>query len=183
MYYKSSLSVENVYYHEDSFHSMAEALTIEFKNMSLLVTLIYRHPRGNIASFLSLLDDILSAKYMQTNKKDIIFCGDININTLEDTKNVKKYQSLIESSKYEFLINDPTRVSKHNQTCIDHIFVKIKQNSLINTLIRYLRMSDHKSILIELSHCVKSKTCKTILTRYYSAGNIEKFKGSLEEVC
>ena len=33
------------------------------------------------------------------------------------------------------------------------------------------------SVLIELSHCVKSKTCKTILTRSYSAGIIEKFNG------
>ena len=69
-------------------------------------------------------------KNYRENKK-VFMVGDFNLNSLDysTNKKVKNFIDLMFSNGLLSVVNRPTRVTKHNASCIDHIYT----NSYINT--------------------------------------------------
>jgi exonuclease III len=57
---------------------------------------IYRLPSGNFSKFMMDLQHILQLLY--NSKTDLIICGDINLNYLEETIRVKQLKGLFKTS-------------------------------------------------------------------------------------
>ena len=98
------------------------AIKIDLSPTYIYVISIYRSPTGSFANFLNGIDDILNQLYKPNI--EIIICGDINVNYLDE--NCNKYRQLdalfatyniISTAKF------PTRSLKGSATAIDNIFI------------------------------------------------------------
>lgn len=54
--------------------------------------------------------------------KNLIVCGDINLNLLKQTPDSEHYLIKMASYGLDSKINDPTRITNNSQTLIDHVF-------------------------------------------------------------
>jgi exonuclease III len=61
------------------------AVQLHFSSIIFYILCVYRPPTGNFSYFLSSLESVLNQIY--SNSINIIICGDININYLDNTNN------------------------------------------------------------------------------------------------
>ena len=120
----------------DKFDSDIETLWIEIENRNsknIVLSGIYRPPRGNINSFKDHLKTIMS-KNSLTNKH-VFITGDFNINSLDYSSNehVKDFFDASFQNNFVPPINHPTRVTRKSATCIDHILTNSFIDSEIET--------------------------------------------------
>jgi len=176
IYHKCNLKVENLDIQKLVTNVHTEILSVFIKDIEIVISGIYRHPKGKVSDFLTDLDKIFSSKVFLSEKYRKIFCGDFNINTLNNNKNSHDYLSLVQSFDYTISADKPTRITNESSTCIDHIVYKMKPNDTINCIINTFNISDHSSININMKlwnpHTVKTK----ILRRIHSENNIQTFK-------
>ena len=98
----------SVFVHETLLFSTAEltefcndqdfeecAVKLHISSFKFCVLCVYRPPTGNFSYFLSSLEAILNQFY--TNSINIMICGDININYLNNTNNKLQLDSLLAS--------------------------------------------------------------------------------------
>ena len=64
-------------------------MQIKCKMSNIILAVIYRHPNKEISSFQNKICDRISS--LKSNKSNYIICGDININTLENTNKTIDY--------------------------------------------------------------------------------------------
>lgn len=57
--------------------------------------------------------------------------GNININLLNNSRDVDKYKVLMARYGFESHINEPTRTAGQSQTRIDHVFSKIMSKAKV----------------------------------------------------
>jgi exonuclease III len=82
---------------------------------------IYRPPAGNFTTFLLHLESVLTQLY--SNSLNLIICGDINVNYLQDSTNKSLLNSLLASFNVHSAVSFPTRISKNSSTAIDNILL------------------------------------------------------------
>ena len=82
---------------------------------------------GNFSYFLSSLESILNQLY--TNSINIIICGDININYLDNTNSKLQLDSLLLSYDLYSTVDFPTRISNCSSTAIDNTFIDKFKNT------------------------------------------------------
>jgi exonuclease III len=88
---------------------------------------LYRAPSGDFNQFLKRLDTTLN--YLYNPKSELIICGDINIDYLNES-NQKKTNSLLTTYKLTHTVNFATRIQNNSSTAIGNIFVdSIRLNS------------------------------------------------------
>ncbi len=85
------------------------------------IGIVYRPPSGNLEHFIDLLEnrvlDIEGEGYA-----DVLVMGDTNINILLRNDSKKQlYTAMLKRMKLSSLITEPTRITTHSKTCIDHI--------------------------------------------------------------
>lgn len=85
-----------------------------------LIMCVYRSPVGNFDVFINNISSFLQA--YRSVKKQIIVCGDFNVNFNSKCKNAALLVDTLRSFGLILRITDPTRVTKTSQTCIDNIF-------------------------------------------------------------
>jgi hypothetical protein len=68
------------------------AIQLESKTCKLIIISLYRAPSGDFNQFLKRLDTIL--KYPYNPKSEFIICGDINIDYLNESNQIKQINSL-----------------------------------------------------------------------------------------
>ena len=90
---------------------------------------IYRPPAGNFTAFLLHLESVLTQLY--SNTINLIICGDINVNYLQDSRNKFLLNSLLASFNLHSAVNFPTRISNSSSTTIDNIFIDKTKNTLL----------------------------------------------------
>jgi hypothetical protein len=56
-------------------------------------------------------------------KIDVIICGDININYLEETNRVKQLNALLKTYNLTNIFTFPTRIGRSTSTATDNIFM------------------------------------------------------------
>jgi endonuclease/exonuclease/phosphatase family metal-dependent hydrolase len=93
-----------------------------------------------------LIETILNQLY--NNSTNIIICGDININYLDNTKNKRQLDALLASYGLLSIVNFPTRIKNCSSTAIDNIFTDKDKNPnfKINQLLNGL--SDHDAQIL-----------------------------------
>lgn len=133
-------------------------LILEVGVQMLSIICIYRSPNDDIDQFLKGLDLFLT----QINKKIIsIFCGDININIMKNSKNCNDYLNIMAKNGFLPCINNFTRESSLSKTCIDHIFSNNIETNKINSHILRSSITDHFATILILSNlCIQNKNPK-----------------------
>jgi exonuclease III len=69
------------------------AIQLDIKTCKLIIISLYRAPSGDFNQFLKRLDTTL--KYLYNPKSEILICGDININYLNESNQKKQMNSLL----------------------------------------------------------------------------------------
>ena len=124
------------------------AVKLHISSFVFCILCVYRPPTGNFSCFLSSLGSILNQLY--TNSINIIICGDININYLDNTNSKLQLDSLLLSYDLYSMVDFPTRISNCSSTAIDNIFIDKFKNT--NFTIKPLPsgLSDHDAQILIL---------------------------------
>ena len=111
------------------------------------------------------------------HNRKLLVLGDFNVDLLSDTpaRDVLSFSDNFRSEHLQSLINRPTRITHHSETCLDHIYINSMQ-SLTSGVIE-LTVSDHNAIFcsIPFAHNV-NRELKLVQFRDHSTHNIEVFK-------
>ncbi|CAM1312392.1 Uncharacterised protein r2_g2279 [Pycnogonum litorale] len=108
----------------------------------LIIISVYRLHNSNISQFNLILDKILED--LNTSCKDIILCGDLNINLLKATEKTKDYLTTLDHYNLKSTITSSTRISNNSSTCIDHIFTNL--DMFVRGGVIHYEISDHLPI-------------------------------------
>ena len=138
----------------------------------------YNAPRTNKIHFLDNLD---SCSESLPDIIGIVFCGDLNSNTLDDNLNSRKYLNSKVSNGYEFLFNQPTRVTTESSTRMDHYITK---NIMITRLyvMEAENLTDHYPIYLGFSHASNGQACEKVFHDTSFVRNPKLVKNYLEEL-
>jgi len=128
-------------------------------NSTYCVISVYRSPNGNANIFLEQLQVILYNITTENKNINIIFCGDINIDLLNNNRLANNYLDLMTSYGFISYVNSPTRVWEGSETCIDHIFIKkIDKYYIDNAIILETSITDHFPIFIQIMPYIIKKS-------------------------
>ena len=112
---------------------------------NIIIGNVYRPPNGDVDEFIEHLENCIGK--IDTGKKDIFICGDVNIDMLDkknsSTLKLVEFLSQVGLSNY---IKNPTRYSKHKNSCIDHIYSN--SNSISDCGVLDVNISDHELVYI-----------------------------------
>ena len=165
-----------------------EGLWIEITNNfgdKYIVSVVYRHPRGNIKLFTEQLENYLSKIENDRTIKHSILTGDFNIDLIKFdlNNNTNEYLNTVIKNGFIPTILLPTRVTSHTCTLIDHIF-HLSRNSRMHVSSGNLMtdMSDHFANFIILHSDVKSKVTDRPKVRIFSEFNKNIFKRLIGEI-
>lgn len=113
---------------------------------------IYRPPsQFNTSNFVNSIDTLLSKL---NSFKNIILCGDINIDIVPNSPDRRAYEYLNVLASHGML---PTHtLPTHGRTCLDHIIIKTKLEA--TCFVFETSITDHESVAISFGHGVK-KAC------------------------
>jgi len=109
---------------------------------------IYRPPAGNFKTFLLHLESAITQLY--SNTMNLIICGDINVNYLQDSRNKSLLNSLLASFNLHSAVNFPTRINRKSSTIIDNVFVDKLKNPDYTIIPISNGLSDHAAQIILL---------------------------------
>jgi hypothetical protein len=93
---------------------------LHISSHTIVVIAIYRMPSGNFACFLDSLESILNWVY--NNSINIILCGDLNVNYLNDNHKIQLLDSLLASYSLHGNLQFPVRILNNNYVLIYYIF-------------------------------------------------------------
>jgi len=124
------------------------ALKFQILSKSFIILCIYRSPSGDFTYFLNQLECILTTLFTQST--NIILCGDLNTNLLDNDSKSLLLQSLLASYNLFNTVYFPTRIGNNSSSLIDNIYIDTNRFTftvcpLINGL------SDHDGQLIHLT--------------------------------
>ena len=158
-----------------------ELLCVEIsppKSKSFLVVAWYRPPSDPVDSF-NKLEKVLA--FLDKDGNEIILLGDTNCDLTKKStdhtldNNAKHISSLYELFSFKQLIEEPTRVTLHTATVIDHVATTCPRNILSSGVLE-VSLSDHYMV-----YCIRKfngaveKGHKKIKTRKMKSFNEEAF--------
>lgn len=138
-----------------------------------VIICLYRPPSSNFVYFLEVMEDIL--RKIKSNK-NILVCGDFNINVLLDSSEKDRFLSLMASFRLNCLFAEPTRVTPTSSSCIDNIITNF--DVIGKCLVTGVR-SDHKCQMVSLSRAFAPQQ-QTITVRSLSKKRLELFSDNVE---
>ena len=130
-----------------------------------IVSVIYRHPKGNIKIFTDHLEHSLSKIQNDKTIKHSILTGDYNIDLIkfESNDNTNEYLNTVIKNGFIPTILLPTRITSHTCTLIDHIHYLSRHSSTqVASGNLMTDMSDHFVNFIILHSSKKSKLTERI---------------------
>jgi exonuclease III len=155
------------------------ALKLDSTFSNICILFIYRSAVGNFNTFVTQLDKILQK--LCTIKSNLIICGDVNVNYLQESDKKSQLNALLNSYILFSVVQFPTRIYRNSVSAIDNIFIdtiKIDTYELIPTM---NGLSDHDAQIINLNlntlYNNKSHEYKTYFKRNinkYTIGRISK---------
>ena len=137
----------------------------------------YRHPNGNIKHFTEDLENTLTTI---TKKCTAFFVGDLNIDLIKyENSDNALYMFTLMSYGYLPYVTIPTRIKDFSVTCIDHIFIRDRNNSHrhkeVTYGIFYCDIADHLPCLVTLKR-QSNYVLDRPLTRLFGETNTSKFR-------
>ena len=153
-------------------------MQLHFSSIIFYILCVYRPPTGNFSYFLSSLESVLNQTY--SNSINIIICGDININYLDNTNNKLQLDILLASYELYSIVGFPTRISNTSSTAIDNIFIDILKNTNYTITPLPNGLSDHDAQILTL-HNIKRYNIKAnyFTKRLINEYTISEFKFNL----
>ena len=143
---------------------------------NLLLGCCYRPPASSINSVDHLLLDIESALSL---KKNVVVCGDFNINLLGGIHPLKdKMCTFVDDHSLCQPIASPTRISCTTQTLID-IFLLSSSDLLMSSGVSDLAISDHQMVYVNLTLAFPKPKTISVRKRSYRKFNEEEFCADL----
>jgi hypothetical protein len=124
------------------------AVQLKSNKKNTVILCVYRAPSGDFDYFLNKLDIILDS--LHNYKTELILCGDININYLENNNKKQQLDCLLGTYNLVGTVYFPTRTTNNSATLIDNIFIHKRRNYSIKPCINGL--SDHDAQLITVSN-------------------------------
>lgn len=174
------LALENISKH--SVELDFEIVGIKLVNINQIILCIYRSPDGDINTFFSKLDLVLSI-IVKTNSK-ILISGDFNIDILDKSKNAQTFHDIIESHGIVFTNFNYTRFSYKNKgSCIDNILTNLNPDCYAVNVNKY-QLSDHKALTLEFLNDIdieKQDDGNVIQGRIINKNNMTIFRSALSE--
>lgn len=148
-----------------------------------LVITLYRTPDSDANIFLDHLEGLLSLIADEAKRKNVLICGDINIDMMQETVKKENLICLLNLFGFESHITIPTRITKQSETSIDCLLTNYDVEEEKDIKIWNLGLSDHTAQKIRLN--MKTKSMKVNVqkkTRIFSNKAKRKFKASLKEI-
>jgi hypothetical protein len=144
-----------------------ECSAVEIDELQTVFVSLYRVPyRDTFDAFLNKLDKLLN-RLSRSNGKRAVICTDCNIDTLTkycesddgdgklvlETSNRygQQFINVLMLNGFETNVNKPTRVSRNSQTCIDHIITNFKSDTLYETVVYDIGLSDHSAVFFPIT--------------------------------
>ena len=135
---------------------------------------LYNHPRYNKMTFIETLDKFLENE--NSPNTQTIICGDFNIDVENKNLIVDTYLNKIAANGFEFLCDNPTRVTETSSSSLDNfLFKNIKGEG---QLLQHQNFSDHYPVEFKLKF-YKTTTNNEKVYRY----KILKLSGMSEKIC
>ncbi|KAG7296652.1 hypothetical protein JYU34_000923 [Plutella xylostella] len=140
-----------------------------------IIVCTYRPPTGDFITFETVMEDVL--RLASNSKKEVIVCGDFNVDLLGDSPNRSKLLLLFKSFNLFNVFLEPTRITPTSATCLDNIFCncEFKDSSVINCL-----RSDHSGQTITLVNTDKTNKTK-VRCRPITTKKIDNYLKKLDE--
>ena len=176
------MRIEEIDTHLNSGTSEIESVTVKLKNSSIVLTLIYRHPKGNFDSLIEYLEALFNQKVHIKEGNSAIMCGDLNVDTLKKDRKALRYLDVIKSFGYTFYVTEPTRSTLYSDTCIDHVFGNLSTYQSVITQVKDLHISDHHSIEIEVINQPKDVHENHIHIRTHSPFQLDQFQKQVQDI-
>lgn len=117
-------------------HFETTGISVLTKLGKIIAVGIYRSPNGNLDTFFTQLESLLSD--LTKNNQKFIIMGDFNIDVLDvNSPTTKYFFNLLNSFGLKWCINAPTRVTPTTETAIDNVISNIEDVtvSVINTTV------------------------------------------------
>lgn len=123
----------------------ATGITLDLENHTFNILTVYRSPSLQTQYYLNEL-----ANYIETNEPNIIL-GDINIDLTNITNRnlTDNYLNLLTKNYFVSCINEPTRITPNNKSCLDHIFIKPTRFKP-TALVYKISLTDHFATILSL---------------------------------
>lgn len=113
---------------------------------TIIISALYRLPSNCPYEFNNDLKTYL--KNYSTNENFHFFVGDINIDIKIDKDYCQEYLNIMSENGFVSLINNYTRESNNSKSCIDHIFLKKREEIEIKSFILKLQITDHFPVIV-----------------------------------
>jgi len=118
-----------------------------FSNICILV--IYRSPIGNFNTFVTQLDKVLQK--LCTIKSNLIICGDVNVNYLQESDKKSQLNALLNSYNLFSVVLFLTRIYGNSVSAIDNIFIYTTKIDTCEVIQAMNGLSDHDAQIINLN--------------------------------
>lgn len=140
VFYNTHLDIS----HEEPTIDDANCLLVKLNHETCIIS-IYRPPsQTNIERFINSLDTLLASL---RHYKNIILCGDINIDIVQNSPDKRSYDYLNLMASHSIL---PCHtVPTHGKTSLDHMMLKTKHDA--NCFIFESSVTDHECVAISLT--------------------------------
>ena len=147
-----------------------EILSLDVKKTGLkymLISSVYRPPRGNVTNFVDRLTGIFNNK--DNSKKEFWLLGDFNIDYLDrGNQKLLKLNNLFKKFGLSQLIKSITRPGNHKSSCID--WIVSNSNFISYAGVSDIMISDHYAV-----HCIKKKDRECVAYVYRTLRNYNMF--------
>jgi hypothetical protein len=152
IYCKSDLDCNSIDLTQYCTEKVIEACAAQMKigNNFIILLCVYRFPCGNFEKFNKQLEIIL--KYLYKPKSEIILCGDFNVNFLDNSSNVHKVISLLQTHNLLRAVDFPTRITKDSSTAIDNIFLDYSRLNTFHVFSVINGLSDHDAQYLSVNN-------------------------------
>lgn len=160
-----------------AFNELLEDRQFEFcatmfscNHFKFIVVGIYRSPSSNVHAFLGRFDKLLN--FISRKCNYIFLIGDININTLINSKECRSFKNILKGHGMNCLIDFPTRVCATAQTCIDHVLTNFpRQEVKVEGIVT--NISDHDAQLVEINGSLDNNTSNNSITKFQRKFSVE----------
>jgi len=125
------------------------AINIQFKEIDVIISSIYRSPDGDVTNFIEKLDAMLHKISQLDLKKHLLIAGDFNFDFLKKDKNVLACIDCFDSFNLLPLVHEITRECKVTKakTCIDNVFT---DTEIKRCIVKDYQISDNKAIVLSI---------------------------------
>ena len=146
LYIKTSLRYKIIQVQNSLEHVMIEIQ--QTRSSPFIITALY-HPPDSDVQFFDSLEHLIDCA--AANNRESILLGDINIDMLTNNNLSHKLNTVMTRYQHSLHVHEPTRVTPHSSTLIDHIWSTDSQH-IHQACVVSSGISDHHLVLIVRRH-------------------------------